>query len=55
MPNKKFYRILQKINLIFMASTEKNTDKNSDKLKALRLTIDKTDKDFVKVIVMMIN
>lgn len=55
MPNKKFYRILQKINLIFMASTEKNTDKNSDKLKALRLTIDKIDKDFGKGSVMMMN
>lgn len=38
-----------------MASTEKNTDKNSDKLKALRLTIDKIDKDFGKGSVMMMN
>ncbi len=38
-----------------MANTEKNTDKNSDKLKALRLTIDKIDKDFGKGSVMMMN
>src|SRR5690348_15818777 len=38
-----------------MASNEKNTDKNSEKLKALRLTIDKIDKDFGKGSVMMLN
>jgi recombination protein RecA len=38
-----------------MASTEKNTDKNSEKLKALKLTIDKIDKDFGKGSVMMMN
>ncbi|MDE3212861.1 MAG: recombinase RecA, partial [Bacteroidota bacterium] len=38
-----------------MAQTEKNTDKNSEKLKALRLTIDKIDKDFGKGSVMMMN
>src|ERR1700712_4718114 len=38
-----------------MATTEKNTDKNSDKLKALRLTIDKIDKDYGKGSVMMMN
>jgi recombination protein RecA len=38
-----------------MASNEKNTDKNSEKLKALRLTIDKIDKDFGKGSVMMMN
>ena len=38
-----------------MANTEKNTDKNSEKLKALRLTIDKIDKDFGKGSVMMMN
>ena len=38
-----------------MATTEKNTDKNSEKLKALRLTIDKIDKDFGKGSVMMMN
>jgi len=31
-----------------MTSTEKNADKNSEKLKALRLTIDKIDKDYGK-------
>src|SRR5690348_960934 len=35
-----------------MASNEKNTDKNSEKLKALRLTIDKIDKDFGKGAIM---
>jgi len=39
----------------FMAAAEKNTDKNSEKLKALRLTIDKIDKDFGKGSVMMMN
>ena len=38
-----------------MANTEKNTDKNSEKLKALKLTIDKIDKDFGKGSVMMMN
>jgi recombination protein RecA len=38
-----------------MAQTEKNTDKNSEKLKALRLTMDKIDKDFGKGSVMMMN
>jgi recombination protein RecA len=38
-----------------MANTEKNTDKSSEKLKALRLTIDKIDKDFGKGSVMMMN
>ncbi len=42
-----------------MANTEKNAeksiDKNSEKLKALRLTIDKIDKDFGKGSVMMMN
>ncbi len=42
-----------------MASTEKNADKtadkNTEKLKALRLTIDKIDKDFGKGSVMMMN
>ena len=38
-----------------MANNEKNTDKNSEKLKALRLTIDKIDKDFGKGSVMMMN
>jgi recombination protein RecA len=38
-----------------MANTEKNTDKSSEKLKALRLTIDKVDKDFGKGSVMMMN
>ncbi len=38
-----------------MANAEKNTDKNSEKLKALRLTIDKIDKDFGKGSVMMMN
>jgi len=38
-----------------MASNEKNSDKNSEKLKALRLTIDKIDKDFGKGSVMMMN
>lgn len=38
-----------------MASNEKNKDKNSEKLKALRLTIDKIDKDFGKGSVMMMN
>lgn len=38
-----------------MATAEKNTDKNSEKLKALRLTIDKIDKDFGKGSVMMMN
>src|SRR5450432_3952704 len=38
-----------------MATTEKNTDKNSEKLKALRLTIDKIDKDYGKGSVMMMN
>ncbi len=38
-----------------MASTEKNTDKISEKLKALKLTIDKIDKDFGKGSVMMMN
>lgn len=38
-----------------MANTEKNAEKNSDKLKALRLTIDKIDKDFGKGSVMMMN
>jgi len=38
-----------------MASTEKNTDKLSEKLKALKLTIDKIDKDYGKGSVMMMN
>lgn len=38
-----------------MASAEKNTDKNAEKLKALKLTIDKIDKDFGKGSVMMMN
>ncbi len=38
-----------------MANTEKNADKSSEKLKALRLTIDKIDKDFGKGSVMMMN
>jgi len=38
-----------------MATTEKNTDKNLEKLKALRLTIDKIDKDYGKGSVMMMN
>lgn len=38
-----------------MANTEKNSDKSSEKLKALRLTIDKIDKDFGKGSVMMMN
>jgi len=38
-----------------MANTEKNTDKSSEKMKALRLTIDKIDKDFGKGSVMMMN
>lgn len=38
-----------------MANTEKNVDKSSEKLKALRLTIDKIDKDFGKGSVMMMN
>src|SRR6195952_4607560 len=38
-----------------MATTEKNTDKNSDKLKALKLTMDKIDKDYGKGSVMMMN
>jgi recombination protein RecA len=38
-----------------MANTEKTTDKNSEKLKALRLTIDKIDKDYGKGSVMMMN
>jgi len=38
-----------------MATAEKNTDKNSEKLKALKLTIDKIDKDFGKGSVMMMN
>jgi recombination protein RecA len=44
-----------KAQLIFMANSEKNTDKNSEKLKALRLTIDKIDKDYGKGSVMMMN
>src|SRR3982075_4692653 len=36
-------------------TTEKIADKNSEKLKALRLTIDKIDKDFGKGSVMMMN
>ncbi len=39
----------------FMANTEKNADKNSEKLKALKLTIDKIDKDYGKGSVMMMN
>jgi len=38
-----------------MATTEKITDKNLEKLKALRLTIDKIDKDYGKGSVMMMN
>jgi len=38
-----------------MANTEKNADKSSEKMKALRLTIDKIDKDFGKGSVMMMN
>src|SRR5664279_5478363 len=38
-----------------MATTEKNAEKNSEKLKALKLTIDKIDKDFGKGSVMMMN
>jgi recombination protein RecA len=38
-----------------MATNEKNTDKNSEKMKALRLTMDKIDKDFGKGSVMMMN
>jgi recombination protein RecA len=38
-----------------MANTEKIADKNSEKLKALRLTIDKIDKDYGKGSVMMMN
>ena len=38
-----------------MATTEKDADKNSEKLKALRLTIDKIDKDYGKGSVMMMN
>src|SRR5258708_19841556 len=38
-----------------MANTEKNADKSSEKLKALKLTIDKIDKDFGKGSVMMMN
>jgi len=38
-----------------MATTEKAADKNSEKLKALRLTIDKIDKDYGKGSVMMMN
>jgi len=38
-----------------MANTEKSVDKNSEKMKALRLTIDKIDKDFGKGSVMMMN
>jgi recombination protein RecA len=36
-------------------TTEKVADKNSEKLKALRLTIDKIDKDYGKGSVMMMN
>ena len=38
-----------------MANNEKNTDKHAEKLKALKLTIDKIDKDFGKGSVMMMN
>ena len=38
-----------------MATAEKNIDKNVERLKALRLTIDKIDKDFGKGSVMMMN
>ena len=41
-----------------MAKTEKNTDmsnSNNEKLKALKLTIDKIEKDFGKGSVMMMN
>ena len=41
-----------------MAKTEKTTDMsniNSEKLKALKLTIDKIDKDYGKGTVMMMN
>jgi len=38
-----------------MATNEKNTDRNPEKMKALRLTIDKIDKDFGKGSVMMMN
>jgi recombination protein RecA len=38
-----------------MAANNSNTDKNSEKLKALKLTIDKIDKDFGKGSVMMMN
>lgn len=38
-----------------MANTEKNAEKSSEKMKALRLTIDKIDKDFGKGSVMMMN
>src|SRR5450432_2215312 len=38
-----------------MSNTEKNAEKNSEKLKALKLTIDKIDKDFGKGSVMMMN
>lgn len=38
-----------------MAASNSNTDKNSEKLKALKLTIDKIDKDFGKGSVMMMN
>jgi recombination protein RecA len=45
----------KKYKITFMATTEKITDKNSEKLKALRLTIDKIDKDYGKGSVMMMN
>jgi recombination protein RecA len=40
-----------------MAKTEKNTDMstNNEKLKALKLTMDKIEKDFGKGSVMMMN
>jgi recombination protein RecA len=38
-----------------MATAEKNIDKNVERLKALKLTIDKIDKDFGKGSVMMMN
>ena len=36
-------------------ASEKATEKNSEKLKALKLTMDKIDKDFGKGSVMMMN
>jgi recombination protein RecA len=56
-----FYRNFVKPNLSIMAKTEKPTDmsnnngNNGEKLKALKLTIDKIEKDYGKGSVMMMN